>query len=373
MYDIVVIGGNLSGVNAAIHASEDGVKVALIEKNNEPFLPSHCGECIDYATAELLLLDAGRCVRNEINTVIANVSSLKDFVFKFDKNPLIVFDRNYVEKTLLKKAEKLGVDLFIGKRLIDFKPPNDMILDDRTNIRGEIVIDASGIACKVGRKKGLYNKIKPRDIGVCIQSRVKSRFDADKIKAWFHLPYAPFGYAWIFPIDENIANIGLGIPGGQHIDLEKKLELYISDMLNDEFNIISTFRACVPIASPLSRIVKDNVMVVGDAARFVNSLFGNGIDKAVLSGILAGKTAAKYINGEISNLEPYQNAMQFIISRLNRSHFLKSKLNTDKKYVWTYKMIFYLLSLADRIFPNYIEKGISKTLEKNKLVLRTYN
>ena len=37
VFDVIVIGGNLAGSSAAISASNEGVNVALVERNKEPF------------------------------------------------------------------------------------------------------------------------------------------------------------------------------------------------------------------------------------------------------------------------------------------------------------------------------------------------
>jgi len=44
------------------------------------------------------------------------------------------------------------------------------------------------------------------------------------MKLWFHKPYGPMGYAWLFPLNKNLANIGIGIMGGQKIDLKELLD-----------------------------------------------------------------------------------------------------------------------------------------------------
>ena len=54
MYDIIIIGGNLSGSTAAINAVKKGLKVAIIERHKEPFTPPHCGEAIYHITAKLI-------------------------------------------------------------------------------------------------------------------------------------------------------------------------------------------------------------------------------------------------------------------------------------------------------------------------------
>jgi len=103
MFDVVIVGGNLAGVAAAIHAAKKGVNVALIEKNKEPFFPAHCGEAIDDVTAEWLDLDKMSCMRNEIKNVIVNLSLKKEYIFKLKKHRLVIFDRNCVENMKSKK------------------------------------------------------------------------------------------------------------------------------------------------------------------------------------------------------------------------------------------------------------------------------
>lgn len=53
MFDIVIIGGNLSGSLAAINAVREDVSVALIERHKEPCYPARCGEGIANITADL--------------------------------------------------------------------------------------------------------------------------------------------------------------------------------------------------------------------------------------------------------------------------------------------------------------------------------
>lgn len=141
-----------------------------------------------------------------------------------------------------------------------------------------MIIDASGIACIIGRKIGMDTLLKPRDVGICIQSRILSNFEEESIKIRYYKPFAPFGYSWIFPFSDELANIGIGIPGGQKIDLQKSLNEYISSVAED-YEIKSTFRACVPV--PLKKLVAKNIMIVGDAARLALPLIGGGIGNAL--------------------------------------------------------------------------------------------
>ncbi len=145
MYDIIVVGGNLSGSTAAINASNLDVKVLLIEKNKEPLNPPHCGEATDTITCELLNLENIGCPKNEIRKVTINVSSDKEYVFKVKEKKLYIIDRNFVEKYLLKNAKEAGVEVKTGHRMTSFNPPDEIVIDNNEIIKGKIIIDATGI------------------------------------------------------------------------------------------------------------------------------------------------------------------------------------------------------------------------------------
>jgi digeranylgeranylglycerophospholipid reductase len=371
VYDVIVIGGNLAGSSAAISASGKRVNVALVERNKEPFNPAHCGEAMAEVTTKIYGLDKIDFTKNRLSNLLLNVES-KEYLIKIQRFRIIIFDRNRVENGLLKRAEKQGVELFLGSNTRDYKPPNEIVLDNNKIIKGKVIIDASGISCQVGRRMGMDTKLRKKDIGVCIQSRVKGDFIANTAKAWFHKPYAPLGYAYVFPLNEKLANIGLGVFGGRKLDLRKLLKNYIKDMTRGNYEIISTFRACVPLAPPMSRIVKDNVMITGDAARLANPILGNGIRNALFSGSLAGLIAAKYARREITSLAPYQESMESRISSKEKFYARKRKMESEKKFVKTYNFTFSVISIINKLIPNLIQGAIVKNYEKDKEILELY-
>jgi len=62
-------------------------------------------------------------------------------------------------------------------------------------------------------------------------------------------------------------------------------------------------------------MVKDNVMLVGDAAGMTHPITGGGIHQAVECGALAGKGAARYVSGDESALEWYKKECDSIFGR----------------------------------------------------------
>lgn len=368
MYDVVIVGGNLAGSSAAIYASSKGLNVALVERNKQPFQPAHCGEAIHKDTLEYFNLYNIDFIKNPILKNIINVGPKKyEIIYK---SPFqMIVDRNFIENELLKRAKKLGVKLILGNRMKEYIKPNDIILADNTKIQGKIIIDSSGIACQVGTRIGLVSKLKPSDIGIGIQSRIKANFDVDTIKLWFHKPYAPMGYAYIFPLKDNLANIGIGMMGGLKIDLDELLIKYIKKEIAGEYKILGTFRACVPIGAPLKSVYQDNVMITGDAARLTNSLTAGGIRYALISGALSGIVAAKYIHREINSLELYQVKLNKNIKMLSNYYKKKRKMETEKYFLRGYSRIFSLASKLNKIAPNLCQKYIVKSLEKERICI----
>ena len=369
MYDLIIVGGNLSGASAAINATKNGVNVLLIEKNKEPVFPPRCGEATDSITAEILNLNEIGCPNNEISNITFNVTSKNNFKFKAKKHRFVIIDRNFLEKHLLKIAKESGAELFLGRKVIDFNPPNEIILDNGKTHSGKILIDASGIRCQLGKKVGINPELKPKDIGVCIQSRVQCDINPNNLKMWFHHPYAPMGYAWFFPKNEKLANIGLGVPGNLKLDFEKMLKMYIEKEINGDYKILHTFRSCVPSAKPLEKLVKDNVMFVGDAARLTNAIFENGINLAVFSGTVAGIVAAEYIKGNIPNLDYYEKLIENKKNRLIKTYITKSRLTTEDKFEKSLNRVFKLLFFANKIFPNLLQNQLIKVVKKDKKII----
>lgn len=179
MFDLIVVGGNMAGAATAIKSAEMGIKIAIVEKNEEPFSPAHCAEGIAGVTAKFLDLDGMNCYRNEIKKFKIEILA-KEYSFRL-RHKGFVIDRNCVEKKLLDRARRNGAKFILGNRIINFESPNKIYLE-KGKIKGKVIIDASGIACIIGRKIGMDTRLKPQDIGICIQSRVLSNFERETIK-----------------------------------------------------------------------------------------------------------------------------------------------------------------------------------------------
>jgi digeranylgeranylglycerophospholipid reductase len=169
----------------------------------------------------------------------------------------------------------------------------------------EVIIAADGVGSRVARWAGLNTALKLSDVESGIQFKmVGVDFESPSVmEFYFGKKVAPGGYAWIFPKGEDMANVGLGVLGSRAgMPAIEYLKNFVERMPGlRKGKIIEINGGGVPVSGPLERTVKDNVLLVGDAARQVNALTGGGIDSSMRAGAIAGEVAAKAIKeGEVS-------------------------------------------------------------------------
>jgi digeranylgeranylglycerophospholipid reductase len=147
----------------------------------------------------------------------------------------------------------------------------------------------------------------------------------------FHLgsKISPGGYAWVFPKGDDMANVGLGVLGSR---TERRPIEYLRDFVArmpglSKGKVVEINGGGVPVCGPIKKTVKDNLLIVGDAARQVNPLTGGGIDYAMRAGNIAGEVAARAVkegNTSEKRLNEYEKRWrESMAKRLER--YLKGK------------------------------------------------
>jgi len=112
---------------------------------------------------------------------------------------------------------------------------------------------------------------------------------------------------WIFPKGDDIANVGIGIGAKTGRSAKKLLDDFIAKHQTlSKGSIVETVGGGIPVGGFVKELAKDNMMVVGDAARQVNPMHGGGMHEAMLAGRLAGQAAVDAIqNNDLSLLKGY--------------------------------------------------------------------
>ncbi len=122
-----------------------------------------------------------------------------------------------------------------------------------------------------------------------------SNIDEEAIHLYYGNTIAPGGYLWIFPKGNSLANVGVGINVLASRDKSAKhhLDSFIEDhpLIFKGASPVEINSGGVPVHQTLETLAINGLMIIGDAAQFVNPVTGGGIDLAMLSGKLAVEVA----------------------------------------------------------------------------------
>ncbi len=299
-YDIIVIGAGPAGSTAAKFASERA-DVLLLDKHREIGSPKRCGEGLGIrAFVEFGIPTDRRFINKEIYGAVVYAPDGTPVRIRYDKVGGYIIERKIFDKFLASEAVRAGADLLSDAEAKLLKK-NGRVTGVKVNgeeIVARIIIAADGVESRIARDAGINTVLDPYDIDSCFEYEMVGIEieEPDMLSMFLGNRIAPRGYVWIFPKDEDRANVGVGISGKE----EKTARYYLDKFINSrpelkQGGILEVNVGIVPVGGFLKELVKDNVMVVGDAAHQVNPLHGGGINEAMIAGRLAGMTAGRAI------------------------------------------------------------------------------
>lgn len=305
-YDIVIVGAGPAGSMAALHAAKTGRSVCLLERKNEAGIPVRCGEGVGVKS----LTNHRGVIRQEwVKSILkkycmVSPSGLK--VYIGGESESYIIDREKFDAEIVQDAIKAGAIYRNNFAVETLSCCTDGTYDckssDRT-VNGRCIILAEGVESRLARQCGWNTTLDMTDIETCAFARVVSPL-IEKEVCFFYTGsrFSPGGYAWVFPRGAGEANVGLGICG-KSSESGKAKEL-LEKFIDKEFPASKIFHlhcGAVPVARWLRPLVKENVMVIGDAARQVNCLSGGGIGYSLYAGKTAGTYAAQAVSGSSVN------------------------------------------------------------------------
>jgi geranylgeranyl reductase family protein len=211
----------------------------------------------------------------------------------------------------------------------------------QNDLRARVVVAADGATSVIARSLA-PDKPAERHRGVALRAYVEG-LATHPHAAEFHFttPLAP-GYAWIFPLGQTSANVGVIT----RTDRFKRRGFALPRLL-DEFlagadvrprlghgarlSGVTTWQ--LPYATPRARRRSfDGALLIGDAGRFVDALTGEGIHNAVVTGMLAaGVIDNALARGDVSarSLGEFDRRCDGALGALNRRSYRAQKYVTD--------------------------------------------
>jgi digeranylgeranylglycerophospholipid reductase len=336
-YDVIVVGAGPAGSMAALKAAEGGAKTLLLEKHEKIGEPVCCAEGITVMGLE-------RVIKARPEWISAKIEGAR-FIGPSGKSVCIlhpeagiVLDRSVFDSDLAKLAVNAGAEIQTCAPVVDLKmnqagAVNSLLVDNhgsKNKFSATVIIAADGVESRVAQMAGIDTTLSLHEIdSACQYLAGDVDFDEGIISLYIGNSIAPGGYAWIFPKSKNTANIGLAIyPSKADGKTAKEyLDLFMAERFPG-YKHLKTMMGIVPAFNPGIPMVKGNLMLTGDAARVLDSLSGAGISNALISGSIAGETAAAFLTNE-TELKEYPRQFMKLKSRelyaykLFRSLFVK--------------------------------------------------
>ncbi|MFA5833525.1 MAG: NAD(P)/FAD-dependent oxidoreductase [Bacteroidota bacterium] len=313
-YDIIVVGAGPAGSTAARYAAAGGAKVLMLEKDRDVGYPVRCGEAVSHEGVSQFIKPDSKWIASTVTKFRLVAPNGNSVVPKLD-GAGYVLERRIFDYELAKLAANEGVEVITKAYVYDLLREDGKIVgvktlikDQKMDIRAKIVIAADGVESRVGKWAGIDTTCHIRDMESCAQMTLSGiEVEEDVLDFYFGDNVSPGGYLWVFPKGKDTANVGLGLS----VEAAKKKSAikFLHEFVERKYPqaaMLTHIAGGVPCAKTNPVIVKDNVLLVGDAAHQVNPVSGGGIISGMIGGMIGGQVAAESIlNGEVKHLLEY--------------------------------------------------------------------
>jgi geranylgeranyl reductase family protein len=316
--EIVIVGAGPSGSAAATALAQKGHDVLLLDREAFP-RDKACGDGIPSGAIETLYsLGMEERIREENFYAVDKLllSSPRGLVMEANLRP----GENYGAHSYV--VPRLKFDALIQKHAVDsgaeFRQAQvkEPIVEDgrvvgvraRSNgsvkeIGAKVVIGADGVTSVVARSLR-PDKHQDKHRAVALRAYIEEIEELpNEVEFYLYKGILP-GYAWIFPIGEGRANVGLGMRLDKFRDrtqsLEEMLGVFldmpkISKRLRNGGKLQDVAVWQLNFGSQDMRRAFDGALLIGDAAGLINPLTGGGISNGLVSARIASEVISQAI------------------------------------------------------------------------------
>jgi geranylgeranyl reductase family protein len=317
--DVLIVGGGPAGSGLAIHLAKQNIDVTVLESQVFP-RDKVCGDALSpLAIKELQTLGVGDHPTfekaNEIK--VATIFVEDQEVGEIDLPPAKdvdayskVIPRKILDNLIYEKAKENGVRYLENHKFHSYKIEANYAQaiasenGEEKTFRCKLIVGADGANSAVAR---LLHGAKPSQSERLFALRayyegINGPSDLGQI----HFNRSNFpGLYWVFPTSKSTANIGLGMIA----ETLPKNQTKIKELLNNHIRNSPNLKKRIgngkmvgkiqgwPLSNynPEKKIVSDRILLLGDAAGFINALSGDGVQYALQTANWASTTISECI------------------------------------------------------------------------------
>ena len=308
--DILVIGAGAAGATAAFHLAKAGLKVVLLEKDEESIVKP-CGGGMAASVQEWFPFD----LKPAVDEVIERVEfswCLADPVIAVlpGSAPFWIVRREKLDNLLTKEAIDAGAELlkpFLVKKLEKVKDIWQVSSDDGRQIEARAVVLADGSSSKWPEMFGLGPPA--LHYASTTSVRLESRGNVPKATARFEFGLVHHGFAWAFPLANGL-NVGVGTFIGRNASDSENILKELLPNLGFDPQAGERKHAALRVWNGHNNLHGDGIVAVGDAASLCDPFLAEGLRPALMSGCEAANSLNSWFKGDSQSLNRYSLSMR---------------------------------------------------------------
>jgi len=274
MLDLLIVGGGPAGLATAIHAARAGLDVAVAEPRPTP-VDKACGEGLMpgavRALAELGVAPPGHPLRG-IRYLDAR-GDARHAEAGFRRGPGLGVRRTDLHAALARRAVELGV------------PVHPVKVDAVTVWQDARSVTAAGLTARyLVAADGLHSPVR-RHLGLGLPDQRPARYGLRRhftVAPWtdhVEVHWSARAEAYVTPLGPEL--LGVAILTGERAPFDAQLARFPSLAARLPTHASSAVRGAGPLRQRVRGRVAGRVLLVGDAAGYVDALTGEGISLAL--------------------------------------------------------------------------------------------
>ncbi len=315
MYDVIIAGAGPAGSTCGRECAQQGLKTLLLDKDPFP-RPKPCAGAVSEQTLSYLDFTLPpELIDQECFGARIHLNSRAVEIRKSERIAVLV-SRDKFDSFLVKKSIAAGAQFLPEEKVTEVLLHHDSIevRTGKSSHTARCLVGADGVHSIVAQRvRPAFTRDETAAALVCsVPAGAGSRDSRLNGFLDMYFGIAPMGYGWVFPHGEYYS-VGIMGLSSEFPRPQKALEDFARSI---GLPLAQPRGHVIPLGGIKRSIVKDRILLAGDAAGFADPFHGEGISYAVLSGKLAARAVAAAVKkDDFSALSRYHDECERLIRK----------------------------------------------------------
>jgi len=339
-HDAIVIGAGPAGLLAANEIAKRGYTVKVMEEHERVGEPDHCAGLLSTSGLKRLGIKLpSDIIQNTVAGARIYSPAGHSITIERGRREATVIDRKLFDSWLATKAIDSGVEVTTKAKVREFVREKGKITGVRINseniaeLNARAFVIAEGSRCRLSGSVGIPVVPKSSKLPAFQYEVAGVDIDDSNVEMFYGKQVAPGFFAWIIPLGDNRARIGLAARDRSKIRLDALIRKHsiISERMKGA-KIERSLGGIVLVGMPISKMARENIVAVGDTAGIVKATTGGGVILGGMTARVAGRTVADALSTDApisSTLSQYnRKCKSMVFNELRMMHLAQMALTS---------------------------------------------